>query len=82
MIKTTVSLLLLCGLLSGCGSSTGGSATDTTDESANSTPSTEANAQQHMLSDQQRTLENAQSAAAAMEESNRAKQQALEEAQQ
>jgi outer membrane murein-binding lipoprotein Lpp len=74
MIKTTVTLLLLSGLLSGCGSST--------DESTNSTPSTDANAQQHMLSDQQRTLENAQSAAAAMEESNRAKQQALEEAQQ
>jgi len=82
MIKTTITLLLLCGLLSGCGSSTGGSVSETTDESTKNTPSTDANAQQHMLSDQQRTLQNAQSAAAAMEESNRAKQQALEEAQQ
>jgi hypothetical protein len=82
MTKTTVTLLLLCGLLSGCGSSSGGSASGTTDESTNSTPSADANPQPHMLSDQQRTLENAQSAAAAMEESNRARQQALEEAQQ
>jgi hypothetical protein len=78
MIKTNATLLLLFGLLSallsGCGSST--------DESTNGTPSADANAEEHMLSDQQRTLENAQSAAAAMEESNRAKQQALEEAQQ
>ena len=80
MIRTTVTLLLLCGLLSGCGA--GGSGSETPEESANATPSTDANAGEHMLSDQQRALENAQSAAAAMEESNRAKQQALEEAQQ
>ena len=82
MIKTTVVALLLCGLLSACGTGAGGSENETTDESANGTPSTDGNAGEHMLSDQQRTLENAQSAAAAMEESNRAKQQALEEAQQ
>ena len=76
MIRTTASALLLCGLLSACGAGSGKESTDASDASP------EANAGEHMLSDQQRTLENAQSAAAAMEESNRAKQQALEEAQQ
>ena len=76
MIRITVSALLLCGLLSGCGA--GGSGSTTNDELPDSA---EANAGEHMLSDQQRTLENAQSAAAALEESNRAKQQALEKAQ-
>lgn len=80
MIKTIASALLLCGLLSACGSeSAGGSVSETAAESGNGA---EANTGEHMLSDQQRMLENAQSAAAAMEESNRAKQQALEEAQQ
>ncbi len=77
MIRTTASALLLCGLLSACGA--GSSGNESTD-AADANP--EANAGEHMLSDQQRALENAQSAAAALEESNRAKQQALEEAQQ
>ena len=76
MIKTTVTLLLLCGLLSACGAGSGNESTDASEAGV------EAKTGEHMLSDQQRALENAQSAAAAMEESNRAKQQALEEAQQ
>ena len=77
MIRTTASALLLCGLLSACG--VGGSGNESTDASE---AGVEAKTGEHMLSDQQRALENAQSAAAAMEESNRSKQQALEEAQQ
>lgn len=72
MIKNAATLFL-CGVLSACGAS------EPTDESANSA---EVDAGEHMLSDQQRALENTRSAADAMEESNRAKQQALEEAQQ
>ena len=77
MIRTTASALLLCGLLGGCGA--GGSGNESTDASE---AGVEANTGEHMLSEQQRALENAQSAAGAMEESNRSKQQALEEAQQ
>ena len=77
MIKTTVTLFL-CGLLSACGASTGGSGSEPTDESTNST---DADAGEHMLSDQQRALQDAQSAADAMEEATGARQQALDEAQ-
>ena len=77
MIKTTVTLFL-CGLLSACGVSAGGSGSEPTNESANSA---DADAGEHMLSDQQRALQDAQSAADAMQEATGARQQALDEAQ-
>ena len=72
MIKATVTLFL-CGLLSACGA--GGLGSEPTDESANSA---DADADEHMLSDQQRALQDAQSAADAMEEATGARQQALD----
>ncbi len=74
MIKTTASAVLLCALLSACGSGN-----ETANESGNGADS---NAAEHFLSDQQRALENARSAADALEKATQAQQQALEEAQQ
>jgi hypothetical protein len=71
MIKAATTLFL-CGLLSACGSGS-----EPADESANRA---EPNAGEHMLSDQQRALQDAQSAADAMEEAAKARQQALDEA--
>lgn len=81
MIKTTASAVLLCALLSACGSDGGarGPGSETNDEPGNRVDS---NAGEHFLSDQQRALENAQSAADALEKATQAQQQALEEAQQ